>query len=670
MDLNDLVSKLPLVGPSYAKRLAKLNINTIDDLLYHFPFRYDDYSLISDIARVHPGEIVSIKGQITSSTNAYTKTHKQIQKVVLSDSTGSIEAAWFNQPYLTRTLTTGIFVYLSGKVDFFGRKLTLFAPEYELVRNTPALHTGRLVPVYHETAGVSSKWIRSRINLILQTFTSSEFLPAEVVQQNQLLDYTTSLHQIHFPDNLEQAAKARERLSFEELFMLHLTALERKATWHKRQLSHRFKINQKLINKFIKQLPFVLTNAQYKAVNEILADLGKDQPMNRLLEGDVGSGKTIVAACAILTAFDNHTQSVIMTPTEILAEQHYANLSRLFSPFGLKVGLLTGSHKKVASDFDLIIGTHAILFKNNLFDELGLLIIDEQHRLGVEQRSQLLAQNQTPHLLIMTATPIPRTIALTIYSELDLSVLDELPTGRQTIKTWLVPPEKRDSAYQWIAKQISATKSQAFIICPLIEESASETMLSVRAVTTEFTKLKQIFPDFKLALLHGRLKSPEKNLILDKFKNGQIDILVSTPVVEVGIDIPGATIMLIEAAERFGLAQLHQLRGRIGRNDKPAYCLLFSDKHANPTTYKRLKSLETINIGMKLAELDLRLRGSGDLYGSQQHGFVNLKIASFENTPLVKASRLAAEATFENLESHPLLQDQLKKYKILEIKPN
>jgi len=661
-----------MVGPTYGRRLKKLEIETIGDLLYHFPFRYIDYSLISPIARIQPGETVSIKGEIISIKNEYTKRGKKIQKAVLKDETGTINIVWFNQPFLVRTLKIGLKVNFSGKVGWFDRKVALVSPEYEIRKKGLAIHTGRLVPVYHETYGLSSKWLRSRIAPLIKSLapTVKDFLPTPIFKKHDLLALNKAFQQIHFPKTKKQANEARKRFAFEELFLIQLASLKRKLTWQKQKLAYQFNIDQEKILKFSQNLPFELTSAQKRALREIFADLAKNTPMNRLLEGDVGSGKTVVAAAAIFVAYLNGIQSALMAPTEILANQHFKTLNQLLIPLGLKISLLTGGQKKTESNFDLIIGTHALIHKRAKFKKLGLAIIDEQHRFGVEQRAKLIHQGKTPHVLTMTATPIPRTIALTLYSDLDLSVLDEMPPGRQKVKTWVVPPQKRKSAYQWIKKQIKATKNQAFIVCPLIEESQHETLQAVRAVTSEFKKLKkEIFPDLKLGLLHGRLKSQEKRDILEKFKEGKLNILVSTPVVEVGIDIPQATIMMIEAAERFGLAQLHQLRGRVGRSNQQAYCLLFSEQ-LNEKTLKRLKALQQINIGMKLAEFDLQLRGPGEIYGTQQHGFTQLKVASFSDLPLIKKTKKAASQTMAKISLYPSLQQKLKEYTIKHVEPN
>ena len=672
MNLKTPAGELFLVGPTYAKRLEKLGITTVGELLYHFPFRYLDYSLTTTINRIQPGETVSIKGKISAIKNEYTLRGRKIQRGVVVDPTGTVEAVWFNQPFLVRTLKPGLEVGLSGKVDFWSRKIALISPEYEILTKKGQIHTAGLVPVYHETYGVSSKWLRSRIAPLIKSFVSNieEFLPTELLKEYGLSDLKCALEQIHFPKNEKNALIARKRFAFEELFILQLSAKIRQKSWQNKKVFKKLNINQEKILEFVRSLPFELTNAQKRSLKEILNDLGSARPMNRLLEGDVGSGKTVVAAGAVYAVFLNGIQSCLMAPTEILAHQHFQTISQLLSPLGVKISLLTGETKKPVADFDLIIGTHALIYQRPKFADLGLVIIDEQHRFGVEQRGQLVKRGRVPHVLTMTATPIPRTIALTLFGDLDLSVLDEMPKGRKIVKTWVVPPQKRLAAYDWIKKQINDNQSRAFVICPLIEQSDSETLQTVRAATTEYEKLKKdVFPDLKLGLLHGRLKSKDKNAVLKNFKQGKIDILVSTPVVEVGIDIPDATIMVIEAAERFGLAQLHQLRGRVGRSSRPSYCLLFSEYH-DAKTLKRLKAMETTHLGMKLAEIDLEMRGPGEIFGTQQHGFINLQVASFNDLPLIEQTKKAADWAFPKLKAFPLLREKLKEDIIKTTEPN
>lgn len=677
MTLETPIEKLPLIGLTYAKRLKKLGVATVEDLLYHFPFRYIDYSLVSPIGRLQAGEIVSVRGEVVSIKNEYTRRGKKIQKAVVTDASGEIQVVWFNQPFLVKTIIPGQTIGLSGKVDWFGRSLVLVSPEYEILKDgekekRETIHTGRLVPVYHETYGLSSKWLRSRTAPLVKKFVPNlkEFIPPQIMKKHDLAEFNQSLAEIHFPKSQKTAQKARQRFAFEELFLLQLAALERKERWQKHKLAFKFSLDQEKILKFTASLPFELTSAQKRALREIFADLEKNEPMNRLLEGDVGSGKTVVAAAAIYLAYLNNSQSALMAPTEILVNQHYQTLDQILSPLGVKMALLTSAKRKVPANFDCLVGTHALIYKRAKFAKLGLVIIDEQHRFGVEQRGKLIKKGEAPHILTMTATPIPRTIALTLYGDLDLSILDEMPPGRQKIKTWVVPPQKRASAYQWIREQIKGKKDQAFIVCPLIEESHHETMQSIRAATSEKERLaKEVFPDLKLGLLHGRLKSKEKNGIVEKFRQEKINILVSTPVVEVGIDIPTATIMMIEAAERFGLAQLHQLRGRVGRSGQQAYCLLFSETPSKKSI-KRLKALERLITGSKLAELDLKLRGPGEIYGTQQHGFFNLRVASFSDLKTIKKARRAAESIVNQISHYPSLQARLKQYTIKAIEPN
>ena len=673
MNSQTKVGDLFMVGPAYAKRLEKLGINTVEDLLYHFPFRYLDYSLISPINKVQPGETITIKGTVTSVKNEYTRHGRKIQKAKVNDENGEIEIIWFNQPFLIRILKIGESYRFSGKIDWFGRQKVMMSPDYESISRD--VHTGRLVPIYHETAALSSKWLRAKIDWVIKNLKEPLFdlLPEQLRKKENLIEINQALKEIHFPQDLKEVEASRKRFAFEELFLLQLEVLKRKENWQKEKLAFQFSVDQEKIMTFLQNLPFVLTSAQKRVCREILNDLGQSQPMNRLLEGDVGSGKTVVAALAIYVAWLSGAQSALMAPTEILAQQHYQTLNQLLASLGMKVILLTGSSKLKDENFDIIVGTHALIYKRAQFKKLGLVIIDEQHRFGVEQRAELikkasLPKKMSPHILTMTATPIPRTIALTLYGDLSLSVLDEMPKGRQKIKTWAVPPQKREAAYEWIRKRIKDTDEQCFIICPLIEES--ETLQTVKAAKGEFENLsKKIFPDLRLGLLHGKMKSQEKSEVMAQFKEGKLDILVSTPVVEVGIDIPQATIMLVEGAERFGLSQLHQLRGRVGRSNKESYCLLFTEILTGKP-FQRLKALEKIDVGMKLAELDLTMRGPGEIYGTAQHGFFDLKVATFTDLDLIEKAKKAAVEILPQLSQYPLLQAKLKKDKIKNIEPN
>ena len=649
-----------------AQKLEKLGIFTLRDFLYHIPSRYEDYSIISPISALQPGEIVTIRGTVIDIKNLFTK-RINIQKALVADENARIEVVWFNQPFLIRSIHKGSRIALSGTVDVFGGGRAMKSPEYEIISEAPdtqLIHTGRLVPIYPETARISSKWLRRQIHTILTKHANdfTEYLPEHILKNHQFLDLPQALWKIHFPHSLEEAQKAKNRLAFDELFLLNLAAHKRKEEWNAKKVGNRFFIAKfkKEISAFWNSLPFTLTNAQQRAVKEIFKDIASPKPMNRLLAGDVGSGKTVVGTIAMYLAFLNGFQSVLMAPTEILAQQHYKTISELLTTLGVSVHLITGSVKTKRGKQekpDILVGTHALLARNDHFETVGLVIIDEQQRFGVEQRALIRQKGENPHFLTMTATPIPRTVALTLYGDLDLSFLDEMPKGRIRVKTWFVPEEKRKNAYAWIEKQIKTFQSQTFIICPFIDRS--ETMQSVKAATKEFEYLKKEMPHVRFALLHGRMSSKEKESVLEAFRKKDADILVSTPVVEVGIDIPNATIMVIEGAERFGLAQLHQMRGRVGRGTKESYCLLFTQS-SSQITIQRLKAMEEIHVGARLAELDLKLRGPGDVFGVLQHGMPSLKIASFSDFGLIAKARNEAEELFPKLSSYPLLVEKLK----------
>lgn len=640
ISLTTKIAKVPLIGPAFETRLEKLGIKTVKDLLWHIPFRYDDFSLLAKASSLQEGEIVTIQGKVLEIKNFITRTGFAIENAKVEDDTGIVQAVWFNQRFLTSAIHKGDMLNLSGKV----KKGKLENPQYEVLFGT-AIHTGRLVPIYPETQGISSKWLRSRINHVLQDVDIDDYLP------DSEMSLKVALNQIHFPDSLEQATKARDRLAFDELLFSGLESRARKADWQKKTVGREFKPIE--LTAFLSSLPFTLTPAQKRVADEILADLKKSTPMNRLLQGDVGSGKTVIAALAMLVAFRNGYQSVLMAPTEILVHQHFETLSKLLK---IPIGIATGS-KKDYSNYDIVIGTHALITERVNFKKLGLIVIDEQHRFGVGQRAKLTAKGQNPHVLTMTATPIPRTVALTLYGDLDVSILDEMPKNRLQIKTWVVPGEKRTAAYNWIKKQ----QTQTFVVCPLIEQSEFETLAEVKAVKKEYENLKKIFPDQKLGLLHGRMKAAEKDQILKKFRDQKIAMLVATPVVEVGIDIPSATIMVIEAADRFGLAQLHQLRGRVGRGEVQSYCLLFTE---NKNGITRLKYLEKLTDGLKLAETDLKFRGPGQRFGTAQHGRWDFKVADFRDLELIEKVSKFADGVLKNPSGFPALLKLIRESKI------
>lgn len=639
LSLSTPLSSLYGVGMVKQKALKKLGLETCEDLIFYYPFRYNDFSKIVPIEKVRPGEIVTILGELCEIKNIRTpRKRMNLTRAQVSDETGTIASIWFNQPYLTNILKTGQKIYLSGKVEAGFPSNKMQNPEYEIARGRTT-HTARLVPVYNVTANLTPKWLRSQIAKALPVIRQiPEYLPATIRQKYDLISLPRALSEIHFPNNSEEIARARERLAFDEFFLLQVASLRTRLKIQSEK-APAIPLNIKLAQSFTSSLPFKLTRDQKKCAWEILKDLEKERPMNRLLEGDVGSGKTVVAALALLETAHAGYQGVLMAPTEILAEQHFQEISRLLKKFKIKIGLQTRS-KKIKPKAQIIIGTHALIQEKIKLSRLGLVVIDEQHRFGVRQRASLKAKGSdfTPHFLSMTATPIPRSLALISYGDLDISLLREMPAGRKKIITKIVPPEKRQAAYEFIEKRMDK-EEQVFVICPLILESDK---LGVRAATEEYKKLKtQIFPEYPIGLLHGRLKPKEKEKTMQDFKKGKIKILVATAVVEVGIDVPQATIMLIEGAERFGLASLHQFRGRVGRSAKQAYCFLLTES-ANPETLKRLQALVSSRDGFELAEYDLQFRGPGEIYGTRQSGYLELKIGSLLDYPLIQKARQAA----------------------------
>jgi ATP-dependent DNA helicase RecG len=671
------IEDLPSTRPQTIKKLKALGLNTFYDLLRYTPFRYEDYTRIVPISDLVEGETVTIQGRIVKFTPVSTRTRLTMQKARIADSSGELEITWFNQPYLLNILRSGMTLSLAGTVKRFGNKLTVDPKEYEILQSLdqPLRHTGRLVPVYSTIYGLSPKLLREKIALLFENYIDEEylndmeFLPEDLLEKFKLLPEGRAYDEMHFPNSKEEAAQAKERLAFDELFTVQLSSLIVKDQWKKGTVGNPFELKGKnalALAEFITKLPFELTNAQKKVVDDILNDMEKKLPMNRFVQGDVGSGKTVVAAIAIYAAHLNKFQTIIMAPTEILAQQHYNTISRLLEPYNMIVGLHTRSHKLIkkaeqVDQYDVIIGTHALLTEKISFRDVRLVVIDEQHRFGVAQRAQLKAKGYNPHLLTMTATPIPRTVALTLYGELDLSVIDEMPKGRLPIKTSVVPDIKRDKAYDWIKEQINEKGIQVFVICPLIEESETESMATIKAATKEYEYLKNsVFKKHKVVLIHGKMKAAEKDQVMADFKAKKYDILVSTSVVEVGIDIPNATIMIIEGAERFGLAQLHQLRGRVGRGDKQSYCFLFTSTDGQQFS-KRLRFFSQTNNGMKLAEYDMEHRGVGDLYGTRQSGMDELQYADLTNLPMIEGTKKAAEMFFKKykLKNYPELADRI-----------
>lgn len=678
IELNTPISVLTRVGKTTAGRLKRIGLNTVEDLIFYFPFRYEDFSLIKKIQDLLPNEPVTIQGKIKLIANRRSfRKRKILTEALISDETGSVKAIWFNQPYLTKTFKVGDAVYLSGKLD--ETRFQFISPEYEKVSLDGAIHTGRLVPIYHLTEGVTQKQLRFLLKQTLPALKEiKDYLPKEIIERNKFVGLNRALSGIHFPNNQRAAGLAVRRLKFDELFLIQLAIqFIRKQIGENKAGKIRFL--EKATKDFVSGLPFKLTNAQKKCAWEILRDLETERPMNRLLEGDVGSGKTVVVALAMLNAILNGYKVVMMAPTEILANQHYQTFRKLFEKQKFSVLLFTAGRKKKdgeklskaevlacleKAEFDIVIGTHAVIQENVKIKDLGLVVVDEQHRFGVEQRKSLLLKEKqkefVSHFLSMTATPIPRTLVLTLCGDLDLSIIDEMPPGRKPIITRIVYEQDRLKAYEFIKKQIAAGR-QVFVICPLIDPSDK---LGVKSVKQEFEKLdKEIFPDLKIGLMHGRLKAKEKEAVMCEFVMGTIKILVSTSVIEVGIDVPNATIMMVEGAERFGLAQLHQFRGRVGRAGHQSYCLLFSESNSE-LTRKRLRYLEDCVDGFKLAEKDLELRGPGEVYGLRQSGLPDLKIASLSDVELISLAQKEAKGLVENKKMTPELEQALRKNNI------
>ena len=708
MDLSTLIEEIPRIGPVYQKKLKKLGIKTVRDLLFHFPHRYEDFSNLKKISQARVGERVCIRGKISQIKNSRTwKKRMFLTQAVVKDETGTMKVVWFNQPYLINVFKEGNFVSLVGKVvsDEYG--LYLSSPAYEKIsQNKTLIHTRGLVPVYPETEGLSSRWLRFILRPILTKLKKEipEVLPENLIKKYKILPIQKAVWQIHFPDSLSLAKKAKERFAFEEIFFISLFVLREKLKIA-REKAIPIPINLAVIKNFVKSLPFTLTKAQKKSAWEILKDLEKERPMNRLLEGDVGSGKTIVAVIAALNVIKSGYQVALMAPTEILAQQHFQKISKVLEKEEIKIGLITGKENKIKlkkeilkvprekllektkmGEINFLIGTHALIQEGILFKNLALVILDEQHRFGVEQRAKLLtnnyrlrtAQKMLPHFLSMTATPIPRTLSLTIYGDLDLSLIDEMPKGRKKIITKIVAPKDRQKAYNFIRQEVKNGR-QVFVICPRIEPMNSEqrtkskeqrtkniSWAEVKAVKEEYQKLKKnIFPDLKVGMLHGKMSSEEKEKIMKDFARKKINILVSTSVIEVGIDIPNATVMMIEGAERFGLAQLHQFRGRVGRGAHQSFCFLFTDSPARKTR-ERLKALISSENGFELAEEDLKIRGPGDFIGQRQWGIPDLAMSSLKDIFLVEKTKGAAREILEEdpgLKKYPLLKEKLEKFR-------
>lgn len=657
------------IGPEMAKKFALLGVHSVTELIENFPRRYEDYSTVTPIHDIEPGAI-TIEATIAQAKGRYVRRGMHITEATATDGTDSVRLVWFNQPYRANAIKPGEKYFISGNYELSRSRFAVMNPSVELVSGFP-VNTARIIPVYRETKGITSNQIRKAVREVIQTSERmAETLPAWLIAEQKLTDRASALKAMHFPENNHLLDIARQRLGFEEVFALTLAAL-----LNKRELlqdeSVSIPFSDKLAKEFVSHLPFVLTDAQRKVVFQIYQDMEKTQPMNRLIEGDVGSGKTVVATMAALMPIAEGFQVALMAPTELLARQHAETVYSLLEPLGMhdKVALLVGgmstSEKQMAYDriadgtAQFIIGTHAIIQEKVDMHKLGLVVIDEQHRFGVEQRKKLMAKaGHMPHLLSLTATPIPRSLALTLYGELDISIIDVKPAGRQPIITEICSPNSRKQLYESIEKELTAGR-QMFVVCPLISES---TALDANSAEKVYEEMKtRDFKKWRVGLLHGKMKPQEKNDIMEQFGRHELDILVSTTVIEVGVDVPNASVMLLEAADRFGLAQIHQLRGRVGRGQHQGYCyLMMSDSKTPP---KRLEALARSNDGFKLAELDLELRGPGAIYGTMQHGQLDLRVAKLSDAHLIAAARNAAQEYIdrgEDLLQYPELYERVR----------
>jgi len=659
-DLTTPVRYFKGVGPKKSEYLSKLGIRTAEDILYYLPSRYEDRSNFTAIKDLRVGERQTVKAKVVTVSSRRAKSGTAIFQIAVTDETGFIHAVFFNQPYLADYFRKGQEVILYGKVERYD-KLQIVQPEYEILKGdeTDSIHIGRIVPVYPATAELTQRFLRVLAFDAMSKYAASlaERLPTYLRARQKLVDIKFAINNIHFPASFENLERAYKRIVFEEFFMLQLALALKKARTQTLETAHRHAIGGKLIDDFTRSLPFEFTEGQKKAIADIERDMSSGRPMNRLLEGDVGSGKTAVAAHALVMTVQNDFQGVIMAPTEVLARQHFIVLSELLMPLGINVSLLIGGMDKDARQeiysaikdgkIDVVVGTHAIIQEGVEFKNLGLAVIDEQHKFGVAQRAILKNKGLkrgyrelegvegkgvegeggkkecSPHILVMTATPIPRTLALTIYGDLDISVIRELPKGRKPIATYWVEEAKRREVYGFIKEELDKGR-QVYVVCPLIESTSK----GVPAAIETFEKLKkEIFPNYEVGLLHGRMASKEKDRIMKDFKKGKIQVLVSTVVIEVGIDVANATVMLIENADHFGLAQLHQLRGRIGRGSHESFCILLADPKTEGAA-ERLKAIEGTLDGFQIAEADLNIRGPGEFFGTMQHGLPEIRFGN------------------------------------------
>lgn len=672
MRLGTSLEQVKGVGEKTAAQFASAGLYTVGDLITFFPRTYEDFSHATTIHDIQPGK-VTVKARCESIATRHVRRGMRVTTATLADDTGKIQAVWFNQPYRETQLKAGGEFFFSGIFELRQSRYQLTNPGAEKVSDMP-VQTDRILPVYRSLSGLKTVLVRKILAELRPLITMlPETLPAALVQAENLMSYSEAVLAMHFPMSLEDIDRAKERLGFEELFQMLLASQLNKQENAKLQ-GVTLPFEQGTVKQFVQQLPFALTGAQRRAAWDILQDLERSVPMNRLLQGDVGSGKTVVAGLVARQVASHGYQTALMAPTEILASQHASTLNTLLAPFDVKVGLLTGAVKGKArqtllgaierGDVDVVIGTHALIQSSVTFHKLGFVVIDEQHRFGVAQRQALLSKASVmPHLLAMTATPIPRSLALTVYGDLDISVINERPADRLPIQTKLWSPNSRSQLYARIDEEL-ATGRQAYVVCPLIDDNPTN---EAKSVQTEYERLKKTaFKHRRIGLLHGKLSAGDKESVMQQFSRGELDILVSTTVIEVGVDVPNATVILIEDADRFGLAQLHQLRGRVGRSDLQSYCYLMMSDSKAPSA--RLKEIERSNDGFYLAEVDLSLRGPGEIYGRMQHGALNLQIATLADTKLIARAQKAAKQFVDSgelLVNYKMLMANVEKYQRL-----
>lgn len=665
------LEKIKGVGPKTLKHLNSIGIFTIEDAITYFPRDYEDRNNIKPVLEMKDGEMVSFIGETSIIYGSRrTATGKTITKVLFKSGIEYLTGVWFNQPYIKNTFKVGESIYLFGRVSRKMGEIQIIEPQYE--KNMDNVHKG-IIPVYSTNKYLSQKVLRKTIAQSLNYIDGeiSECIPESIRKIYKLLDIKTTLTNIHFPTNMQFLNLCRRRIKFEELLTLQLGLFIIKKRLI--QSNNAFGIPVcKDMKKFKESLPYELTGAQSKTIREILTDMKNSKPMNRLVQGDVGSGKTIVAVIALFNCAKNGYQGAMMVPTEILAEQHFESINSFLGKWGIRVGLITGSTPKskkkevldqlTSGEIDIIIGTHALIQENVQFNNLSLVITDEQHRFGVRQRAELINKGHNPHVLVMTATPIPRTLALFLYGDMDISIINEMPKGRQKISTHFVKAAGRDKVYNSLLKEIQMGR-QVYVVCPLVEES--ENLQVESAVETEKNIKEKYFMNFRVGLLHGRMTSSEKDEVMHSFKAGNIDVLVSTTVIEVGVNVPNATVMVIENADRFGLAQLHQLRGRVGRGTHKSYCILISEAR-NQVALDRMNIMTSTNDGFVIAEKDMEMRGTGEFFGIRQHGLPELKMADIvKDIEILKETRDLAREIIEkdylNLTEYSLLLNSINK---------